>query len=134
MKRTMLAICLLVAALTAASSSLLAGQDQLPNVPGMPTLAQVFVTNPMTQPVPVLIASGGEVQPVTVVGAPTVLLESGATVGVRSERQGWEYQALMVEPGQDPATPLNAAGVDGWEAVGIIGEAAGTRILLKRPR
>jgi hypothetical protein len=64
----------------------------------------------------------------------TVAIDPAKAVGVRAVRQAWEYRTLTVGAGKDAAGALAAAGLEGWEAVGIQGGAAGTTVLLKRPR
>jgi len=126
---------LVFAVLLATSSAVEATQGALPNVPGMPTQAQTVIINAPSQPVPVVVASGGEVQPVTLIGTPSVMLAPGASVVAQTARQAWEYRSLGVPSGQDPSSALNVAGLEGWEAVGMIPGGAGTiQIVLKRPR
>lgn len=136
MKRLRLVTVVLAAGALAASSVLTARQQApAPNVPGMPTLARVLVINDQTSALPVVIQPGGDVQPVTIVGTPSVTFEPDSAVWTRTQRQGWEYRTMPVKSGQDPASELNAAGVDGWEAVGVVAGAGGTaQLVLKRPR
>jgi hypothetical protein len=135
MKRLMLAIVVLVGAASAVSSVLVARQQVLPNDPGKPTLAQMFVVNGRDAAVPVVLQAGGEMQPVTIVGTPSVSLAGDATVTVRRTRQLWEYRTISVAGGDDLAAVLNGEGADGWEAVSVTaGSAGATRVLLKRPR
>jgi hypothetical protein len=104
--------------------------------PGMPTLARMVVVNAPNEAVPVVLAAAGEVQPVTLIGTPSVTITGEPNVTTRALRQSWEYRTIAVASGQeDPASTLNAAGVDGWEVAGVLPAAAGsTRVLLKRPR
>ena len=126
---------LVFAALLAAASAVDAAQSAIPNVPGMPTQAQTVIINAPSQPVPVVVASGGEVQPVTLIGTPSVVLAPGASVVAQAARQAWEYRAISASSGQDPTSALNVAGLEGWEAVGMIPGGAGViQIVLKRPR
>lgn len=136
MTRLRLVVVVLAAGALAASSVLMARQQApTPNVPGMPTLARVLVINDPASALPVVIQPGGDVQPVTIVGTPSVLFEPDAAVWTRTQRQGWEYRSVLVKGGEDPASELNAAGVDGWEAVGVIaGTGGAAHVLLKRPR
>jgi hypothetical protein len=126
-----------MAVVVVVASSVLAARQapQGPNVPGMPTQARTLVVNSASDPVPVVVASGGQVQPVTVVGTPSVLVTAESAITTRQGRQVWEYRAVLVPAGQDPAAALNAAGTEGWEAVGVTNAAAGaSQVLLKRPR
>lgn len=134
MRRVVLAVVLVAA--VAASAALLAGQSaQAPNVPGMPTLARMVVINGASEPVPVVLADGGQVQPVTVVGTPSVLVAADSVITARNGRQGWEHRVVSVPAGEDPTAALNAAGAEGWEAIGVTNAAAGaSQVLLKRPR
>jgi hypothetical protein len=59
--------------------------------------------------------------------APTTLL-------TRQTRQIWEYRQLRVAAADDPIAGLNAAGAEGWEAVGSVSLGAATLWTLKRPR
>jgi hypothetical protein len=104
--------------------------------PGMPTLARMVVVNTPNEAVPVVLAGAGQVQPVTLIGTPSVSIVGEPALSTRALRQGWEYRTIGVASEQeDPVTMLNAAGVEGWEVVGMLPAAAGaTRVLLKRPR
>jgi|SRR6516162_602812 len=64
----------------------------------------------------------------------TVAIDPAKAVGVRAVRQPWEYRTLTVGAGKDPSAGLAAAGLEGWEAVGIQSGPGGTTTLLKRPR
>ncbi len=137
MKRGMLAGGLALAVVALASAAVLAGREQAqaPNVPGMPTIARTVVVNGAAEAVPVVLAAPGQVQPVTLVEIPSVALVEGSVVISRAGRQGWEYRSIAVDAGQDPAAALTAAGIEGWEAVGVTAAPAGaSRVLLKRPR
>lgn len=136
MKRLMLAAIVLAALIPLVSSGLKADQQSLPpNAPGMPTLARMLVINGSENAIPVVIQPGGDVQPVTVIGTLPVTTTAESMVGARAVRQAWEYRAIAVPSGQDPSSALNTAGVDGWEAVGVMaGSSGSTQVLLKRPR
>ncbi len=135
MRRVVIAGFLAAAAAVVASSGLLARQPaQMPNVPGMPTQARTVVINGPNEAVPVVLASGGQVQPVTLVGIPAVSLAGETAVTTRAGRQGWEYRTVVVPAGQDAAAALGGAGVEGWEAVGVTSAAGASQVLLKRPR
>lgn len=133
MKPVTLAV-VFVAAGAALSSALMAAQQAPPaNLPGMQSLARMVVINGREEAIPVVLQPGGEVQPVAIVGTPAVALAGDAVVWSRTSRQGWEYRTMPVG-GDDLASVLNTAGVDGWEAVGVTGSGAAARVLLKRPR
>lgn len=135
MRRLIRVVLVCAAGLAAGSSSVDASQFEQPNVPGMPTQARMVIINSPAQPVPVVVAAGGDVQPVTMIGTPSVSLVPGTVVAAQTARQGWEYRTIQATPGQDPTSALNVAGVEGWEAVGIMpGGVGSTQILLKRPR
>jgi len=136
MNRQVLAVVLVVAAAVTASSAVWARQAvPAPNVPGMPTMARTMVINGAGEPVPVVLAAGGQVQPVTLVGVPSMLIAQESVVATRVNRQGWEYRSVAVAAGQDAADVLNGPGADGWEAVGVTaGQAGASQVLLKRPR
>jgi hypothetical protein len=136
MRRVVIAGLLAVVVAGVASSGVGARQtSQAPNVPGMPTQARMVVVNGAGEPIPVVIGSGGQVQPVTVVGTPSVLLSADTVVTTREGRQAWEYRSIAVPSGQDAAVAANAAGAEGWEAVGVTPAAAGaSQVLMKRPR
>jgi hypothetical protein len=105
------------------------------NQPGRPSVARVLVSNrARSEAIPVMI-QGGDVQPVTVMGTPMVGLVPNTSVASRAVRQAWEYTHLPVNAGIDPTAALNAAGTEGWEAVGFVTIPGGnSAILLKRPR
>lgn len=104
------------------------------NTPGLPTEPRVVVGNSRTQPVPVILAVAGEVQPVSVVGAPVVTIAESSTVTTWTGRQRWAYRSVVVEGDDDPAVALEALGLEGWEAVTATPTDGGAvRVLLKRP-
>jgi hypothetical protein len=133
MKRMTLVVLAAVGMGAVAGSVVGAGQE---NQPGMPTIARMFILNRGAgEAVPVVLQPGGSAVPVTFAGAPAVTIASSAIVPVRTTRGAWEYRQLALTPGQDYLTGLNAAGVEGWDAVGIVSEAPGRNtLLLKRPR
>lgn len=133
MKRLMIAMVLVAAIMPTASSVPVSAQQ--PNVPGMPTQARVVIINGRDSAIPVVVQPGGDVQPVTIVGTPAVTVSEDTAVWSRTLRQGWEYRTISVPSAQDPSAALNTAGIDGWEAVGVVGGATGNaQVLLKRPR
>jgi hypothetical protein len=124
---------LIVATLSASATSPSAQQEIRP---GYGSIAQTQITNrSAAEAVPVRIFNGSEPVPTTVVGVPTVALTTGSTVESRSARQRWEYQRIALVTGADPTAALNAAGADGWDAVGIVSMEPGrSAVLMKRPR
>ncbi|ODS58097.1 MAG: hypothetical protein ABS36_04215 [Acidobacteria bacterium SCN 69-37] len=118
------------------SSGVLARQaPPAANVPGMPVVGRSVIVNGPNEPLPVVVAGGSQTQPVTVVGTSSVTVVGEPVVIARAGRQGWEYRSVSVATGEDPAEALVVAGIEGWEAVGVIAAAnGGTRVLLKRPR
>jgi hypothetical protein len=136
MRRAVIAAVVVASVGGVASSALVARQPpQAPNVPGMPTQARTLIINGVGEPVPVVIGNGGQVQPVTIVGTPSVVVTADSAITTRAGRQAWEYRAIPLPAGQDAAAVLNAAGAEGWEAVGVTTGAVGaSQVLLKRPR
>jgi hypothetical protein len=66
---------------------------------------------------------------------PAVTFAAGAVVESRSGRQRWEYRRVPIASGVDPIEALNAAGAEGWDAVGVVEMGVGrTAVLMKRPR
>ena len=123
-----------VVAVGIGSAALLARQE---GRPGLPSIARMFILNKdRSEAIPVTL-QGGDVQSVMVVGATTVALAPNSTVLSRTGRQSWEYQQLALKAGADVAPALNAAGQEGWEAVGVVsvpGSSVPAAILMKRPR
>jgi hypothetical protein len=119
--RTMF-ICAYVAGLLGAGTAILAapGERQATYRPGDPTEARVSIQN---TPLPVELH-----------GTPTVTL-GAAVVQARLTRQPWEYRVISIPVGEAPAgQQLAAAGLDGWEAIGIpFQTSGGVSLLLKRP-
>ena len=113
-------------------------QDSTP-FPGQPTKARVWIQNQgKAEAVPMTlqgVAPDVAALSVQLAGTPTVRIDTGNVVPVRQVRQRWEYRSLNIGLADDPATALNAAGEDGWEATGLmLTGAAGTNLVLKRPR
>ena len=103
--------------------------------PGYPTVGEVFVLNrDRADALPVKIQSTGDVVPVTLAGEPTVTVSPKAVVATRLVRQVWEYRQLVLKSADDPTAALNAAGNDGWEAVGSAASGTTVSWTLKRPR
>jgi hypothetical protein len=125
MTRQVTAITIALAA--AATAGAAAGQrsaDQN-NQPGHATFANVWVQN----------RDPGEAIPARLVGHSIVALEAGTLFNTRASSQAWLYRSITVRPDDDVAAALTTAGVDGWEAVGVM-SATSDRIvvLLKKPR
>jgi hypothetical protein len=119
------AVGVAVAAAVAHPAVMTAGQD---NRPGQPTIARMYVLNQgHTEAIPVVLHRGDIRQPVE--------LPPDTMVVTRPTRVGWEYRQFSVEPGEDPVSALNKAGLDGWELVGAIGGGnARATFVLKRIR
>jgi hypothetical protein len=113
---------------------------QVPNEPGKPTQARVYVVNrDRAEAIPVTLYAGvgaNEAMRVIWAGSPTVTLNDAAPVPTRAARQNWEYRQIMVRATEDPTPALNTAGGEGWEALGPGVPLAGgdVRYVLKRPR
>jgi len=122
------AVCALVAV---AGAVWLSAQAQ--NRPGEIGPSRVWVENrAASEAVPVSVQNTAHVD---VVGVPQVALAGGTSVGVRAQRQAWDYRSMTVPTGTDPATAITGLGGDSWEAVGETTAVDGRiQILLKRPR
>src|SRR5687768_12050333 len=130
----LLGLSVLVVALCSTGSSRARAQGD--NRPGQPTASRVQILNRVaTEAVPVRVFNGTEAVATTIVGVPAVTLASGAVVETRSGRQRWEYRRVPIVPGSDPTEVLNAAGAEGWDAVGLVEMGVGrSAVLMKRPR
>jgi hypothetical protein len=92
--------------------------------PGQPTQARVWIQNREDESVPVRLQ-----------GAPTVTIGPTSVVQARMVRQSWEYRSIRITAGPDLMNVLNNAGVDGWEATGLVlPNVAETVVLMKRPK
>jgi len=112
---------------------------QVTQTPGQMTQARVWIENRgKEEAVPVTLQE-------TTLDAPLRVRVMNAQgnagvddpVYVRVVRQPrvWQYQSVLVKPGENLATALSAAGVAGWETTGIaLPTAEGTTILMKRLR
>jgi hypothetical protein len=112
----------LVGTLAAGAATLAApGEPQYTGRPGDPTEARVSIQN---TPLPVELH-----------GTPTVTLGAATVVQARIVRQAWEYRVITLPAGQLAAgQQLLAAGLDGWEAIGVpVQNSDGISLLLKRP-
>ncbi len=129
---------LVVAAAVLGGASFVAARQaraQEENSPGRPTIARMYILNRAdSEAVPVTLRGASELVPVAITGVPKVAFESDATVATRASRQRWEYRQVPVAAGVDATVALNAAGADGWEAVGTIGGPGATAIVMKRPK
>jgi len=108
-------------------------------LPGQPTQGRVWIQNQgATEAIPVSIeAVAGTNQPLRVqlAGNSTVALATDSVVRARPLAQPWEYQTVTIPSGQDPASSLNAAGANRWEATGVsLPGQGGTMVIMKRPR
>jgi len=95
--------------------------------PGDMTQSRVYVENRnRADAIPVLVEN---------VATPvTVHLDSTSSVTTSAVRQPWEYRTVLADDA-DAVRALNDAGAAGWDAVGVLQSgAAGTTVLLKRPR
>ena len=114
--------------------------------PGQPTDARVWIEN-RTKPEAVAISvqdvAADTVMNVRLAAVPPVQIAGSApnaapvqiAGGVEHRRQRWEYQTLLVRPGQDIAAELNRAGGDSWEATGSqTQDSNGMLFVMKRPR
>jgi len=110
------------------SAAALVVRAQSTTRPGEPTLARVWVENRSpNEAIPVVIEA---------TSAPLrVQLEPATVVISNAGRQAWDYRSIPLASGADPARALANAGVEGWEAVGVLqSDGAGVTVLLKRPR
>jgi hypothetical protein len=118
--------CLLVLLVVAAGAVGAVAQGQ--SRPGEMTQAHVWVEN----------RSSSEAIPVVVQTPATPLhvqIDQANAVAVSAVKQSWEYRSIALAVGPDPARGLAAAGLEGWEAVGVLQSGpAGVTVLLKRPR
>lgn len=130
-------MCSAVVGLCVTMPAGVAAGQQAGNPPGQPTPARVQVGNRgPDEAVPVVVQSGSEVQPVAVISAPVLSLAANTHVSTEARAQRWEYRLISAKAGEDIMPALDKAGLDGWEAVGVLPVAASPelRVLLKRPR
>jgi hypothetical protein len=121
------------------SSAMRASPDQTTQTPGQMTQARVWIENRgKEEAVPVTLQESELDAPlrVRVVNAqanPGV--DDPVYVRVVRQPRVWQYQTVIVKPGENLATALSAAGTAGWETTGIaLSTAEGTTILMKRLR
>ena len=142
MKRTLIVGTVLACAVfSGGGRTALADQQgiQIPNDPGRPTQARVYVTNrDRADAVPVTLQgiASTDALPVTLTGTPSVVLSEGQPVNSRLIRQNWEYRQITMPITGDPTPTLNKAGGEGFELAGSAiplpnGEV---RFVMKRPR
>lgn len=116
------------AAAVAMAAAVVAVAAQGPGRPGEMTQARVWVEN----------RSSNEAIPVVVQTPATPLrvqIDQTNAVPVSAAKQSWEYRSIALAVGPEPARGLAAAGLEGWEAVGVLQSGtAGATVLLKRPR
>ncbi len=93
--------------------------------PGDPTQARVWIENRApNEAVPVEVERFATTPPVHISS-----VDASVILPSRVVRQRWEYRVGSLD-----ASALEAAGNDGWEAVGVVPSANGASVLLKRPR
>ena len=131
-------------ALVLAGSAMIAAPAQ--KYPGQPTDARVWIEN-RTKPDAIAISvqdvAPDAVMPVRVAAIPPVQIAGSVANAnpvqiagsIERRRQRWDYQTLLVRPGQDIAAELNRAGADNWEVTGShTQDSSGIMFVMKRPR
>jgi len=118
-------------------STLAAPQQNGTAFPGQATQGRVWIENHgADEAIPVTLQPQGSNLPplrVQVMNTPTTTVTG--IIQARAVRQTWEYRTISVASGQDPTTLLNAAGADGWEAIGVaIATTDAANVLMKRAR
>ena len=110
-----------------AGADLLSARGQSTARPGEMTQARVWIENRNpNDAVPVIVEN--------VVTPITAHLDSTSTVQTVAAHQIWQYRSEQLSPGASAAV-LDRAGMDGWEAVGVLQTGPmGVTILFKRPR
>jgi hypothetical protein len=125
MTRRVIALAIVLAAAASAGTAAFQLSTDQDNQPGHATLAKVWVQN----------RDPGEAIPVTLVGHTIMALEDGTVVNARAIAQAWSYRTIAVKADEDVAAALAAAGLDGWEAVGVTSATPERAVLLlKKPR
>jgi len=102
--------------------------------PGQPTDAKVWIQNrAKTEAIPISVQDISVDTPLNVrVAGLTPVQVVG---GVELKRQRWEYQTVLIRPGQDIAAELNRAGSDSWETTSWhTQDSSGILFVMKRPR
>lgn len=110
-----------------AGAAVLVARGQSTVRPGEPTQSRVWIENRApSDAVPVVVQS---------VATPvTVHLDSSSTVQTVTARQQWQYRTVLLQAAAT-GEALGPAGMDGWEAVGVLqSNPSGSTILFKRPR
>ena len=119
----------LVLAVATVGAVALYARGQTPR-PGEMTQARVWVQNRPDEAVPVVVQRTVETSRVNLVG-----LDPSVTLPTRAAFQSWSYRSIAISSTALPEAALQQAGIDGWEAVGILQSGpAGVTVLLKRPR
>ena len=117
------------------ASAVVSSQQQPPNQPGQATTARVQIINRgPTEALPVIVHSGGDVQPVAVISLPAVSFAANAAVATQTLRQNWEYRIVTAKTADELTAALNRAGAEAWEAIGVATPAGSFQAVLKRPR
>ena len=131
------------AVMVSAGSAMIAAPQKYP---GQPTDARVWIENrTKTEAIAVSVqdVTPDSYMNVRVQSMPTVQVTgAGANTPpvqvaglVENRRQRWEYETLLVRPGQDITRELNRAGGDNWEVTGSHAQnESGILFVLKRPR
>ena len=142
MKRTVIVWATLAWAAWSGGGRMAAAGQQVPvplpdNDPGRPTSNRVYVINrDRSDAIPVSVRDvvSTEPLPVTITGSPSVALSG--PIEIRVVRHAWEYRQMTLPAGEDPTAALNAAGAEGWEAIGppILISNNSARLILKRPK
>ena len=120
-----------------AGADFLSARGQSTARPGEPTQARVWIENRApNDAVPVIVQNVAT--PITAhldtSSTVTAHLDSTSTVQTVAARQTWQYRSELLSTGAS-ATVLDRAGMDGWEAVGVLQTGPmGVTILFKRPR
>lgn len=137
MKRNVLVVLTLASIVLAAGAVMMAQQakDDPTLHPGIASIGRILIVNHGSkETIPVTIDASSDLMRVQVAGTAAVQIAGTPNVQARHSRQNWEYRQLVLPAGQDPTASLNAAGLDGWEATGILSATQdATRIILKRP-
>src|SRR5262245_49707026 len=135
--RTLALMTLSAVAAAAGGALLTASGGQGQDRPGQIGQARVFIENQRSrnEAVPIVLEEVATRTPlgVQIVGTPTVTLPAATVVNARRASQRWDYRTLNVAADQDPARALTTAGADGWELAGVIPNASGSSLILKRP-
>ena len=107
--------------------------------PGDIPRPDVFIKNSPAEAIPMDLREVHVDKPIEVVlmnGESSLTSASGSPVRVRVVPPTWAYRTITVNAGAgDPASALQAAGVDGWETTGVSWtRGQETLVLMKKPR